>query len=357
MALTDTDLREVLAQRAAVGPADSAVARVAAVDRRVRVIRRRRVATASLAVVVVLLAVTGLSGVFRGARDRAVPLPAHLQKVAGGMLPRYTGGAQATAYTTFRTDDKRETTFTFTPTSFDFLVGTVCDKAMPASEMVSFEINGKPLMWGSCGRGLSTAGTSSSEERARAEELGVRLGEPSTVRVHIVHIVKGNVAKGWTASPERLPVYRGAMGNYRVAVAVYSRMPITDYPFPPRPHKLLSLDDSAVHSDGRLLGSVDARSVGPTGNGEVTTTLTAKGVRVDVNAVAPGGVTVTVDGQSVETYSSWAWTGEAFGGQVLTPAALRRLGVEVKAGDRISVGIAGERFTDPGWLAQVYEGS
>lgn len=93
MALTDTDLRDVLAQRAAVGPADSAAARVAAVDRRARVIRRRRVATASLAVVVVLLAVTGLSGLLRGARDRAVPLPAHLQKVADGMLPRYTGGA------------------------------------------------------------------------------------------------------------------------------------------------------------------------------------------------------------------------------------------------------------------------
>src|SRR6185503_10404740 len=106
MALTDTDLRDVLADRASAMPADISLARVAAVDRRVRVIRRRRAAGASLAVVILLLVVTGVSGLFRDPHDRTAPVPAHLRKVAGDLLPRYNGGGQATAYTSFSTDVK-----------------------------------------------------------------------------------------------------------------------------------------------------------------------------------------------------------------------------------------------------------
>jgi len=349
MALTDTDLRDVLAQRASAMPADISLARVAAVGHRVRVIRRRRAASASLAVVIVLLVATGVSGLFREPHDRTSPVPAYQQKVAGGLLPRYNGGGEATAYTSFSTDVKRETTFTFTPSSLAFRVAVACDKAMPSAYLVSFEINGHPLMSGSCGASVSTAGTTAREEQGRADELGVRVGEQSTVRVHVV--------RGRTSTPETLPVYRGAMADYRIGVATYSPIPIADYPFPPRPRKLASLDQGALAGDGQLLGTVDSRTVGPAGPGAVPTTLTSKGLHVDTNAVAPGTLTMTVDGKTVDTASSWTWTSEASGGEHLTARTLRRLGVDVKVGDRITVRVTGSRFTDPAWRAQVREGS
>jgi len=351
MALTDTDLRDVLADRASAMPADISLARVAAVDRRVRVIRRRRAAGASLAVVILLLVVTGVSGLFRDPHDRTAPVPAHLQKVAGDLLPRYNGGGQATAYTSFSTDVKRESTFTFTPTSRNFLVSFRCDKDMPQSQSVTVTVDGKPFMAGGCNAGITTSGPTFGAEQARADDLGLRLGVPVKVLVHVAQIVKGS-----KVTPEDLPVYRGPMAVYRIGVAAYSPMSVADYPFPPRPRTLESLD-AGPNSENRLLGKVDSRSVGADGHGVVQTTLTSKGVQFELYAVAPGAVTMTVDNQPVDVARFWTWQGSGYGGLVLTPDALRRLGVDVKAGDRITVGFAGSRFTDPGWRAEVREGS
>jgi hypothetical protein len=358
MAHTDADLRALLADRAAVlpdGAGDSLVSRVAAVDRRVRAMRRRRAASASLGVVVLLL-VAGLSGLFNDHdQQKTSPVPAYEQKVGGGLLPRYNGGGEATAYTTFRTDDKREATFTFTPTSWDIRIGLSCDKNMPLTQMVTLEINGKPFMSGNCSPGFSDAGTSYGDARAQDNEYGLRPGEQATMSVRIVHD-EANTVRSFIVGPDAQPVYRGVMDNYRVAAAVYSPMPLADYPFPPRPLKLASLDEGGI-SSGRLLGTVDARSVGPNGHGQVTTRLTAKGVQVDPYAVAPGTVTVTIDGKIVDESSSWTWTGQGYGGTTLTPAKLRSLGIHVKVGDRISVVVSGSGFTDPAWLAHVSVGS
>lgn len=348
MALTDNDLRAVLAERASATPGGDAVARVASVERRVRVIRRRRAASASLAVVIVLLVVTGVSGLFRNPRERTAPVPAHLQKVAGGLLPRYNGGGKATAYTSFRTDEKRATTFTFTPRSSNFLVGFSCDKKLPQSRIVSIEINGKPWMAGSCNRGLSTGGTSWGQPASKAD--AIRPGKSARVRVRVVEMGKDSPA------PEKQPVYRGPMSDYRIAVAIYEPMAVADYPFPPRPKSLESLDDG-LNSDGRrLLGKVDSRSVGADGHGVVRATLTSKGVQFEVYAVAPGAVTMTVNGQTVDVAMFWTWAGSGYGGLVLKAADLQNLGIDVRAGDRITLGVAGQRFTDPAWRAEVNEG-
>jgi hypothetical protein len=72
------------------------------------------------------------------------------------------------------------------PEPWSFLVSIRCDKDMPESRMVSAEINGNPLMAGRCSGGVSTAGPAYGTEQARAESLGVRLGEPATVQVRVV---------------------------------------------------------------------------------------------------------------------------------------------------------------------------
>jgi hypothetical protein len=348
MPLTDNDLRAVLAERASAAPGHDAVARVASVDRRVRVIRRRRAASASLAVVMLLLVVTGVSGLFRGSRDRTAPVPAHLQKVADGLLPRYNGGGKATAYTSFRTDEKRSTTFTFTPGSPGLLVAIRCDKDMPESQMVSIDVNGRPLMAGSCNRGLNTRGPSYGQPEA--DSFGIRAGEPASMRVRVVDVGSG------ATTPEKQPVYRGAMGNYRIAVAVYSPMAVDDYPFPPRPRKLASLDAVAGGRTGRVLGTVDSRSVGANGEGAVITKLTRKGFHTEIFAVAPGAITVTVNTRPIDVAANWTWTESGFGGLTMTAAKLRKLGIDVKTGDRVSVAFAGSRFAVAGWRAEVREG-
>jgi hypothetical protein len=349
MPLTDNDLRAVLAERASATPGNDAVARVASVDRRVRVIRRRRAASATLAVVILLLVVTGVSGLFRGPRDRAVPVPAHLQKVAGGLLPRYNGGGEATAYTSVRTDEKRATTFTFTPGSSGLLVAVRCDKDMPESQMVAIDVNGKSLMAGSCNTGLNTRGPSYGQPEA--DSFGILdPDKPASMQVRVVQVGPG------THSPEKQPVYRGGMGNYRIAVAVYAQMPVADYPFPPRPKTLESLDEDTNSGGGTMLGKVDSRSVGANGEGAVVTKLTNKGVQLEVYAVAPGAVTMTVNGQTVDVARFWTWKGSGYGSLVLRPGALHQLGIDVQVGDRISVGVAGKRFADPAWRAEVREG-
>ena len=60
----------------------------------------------------------------------------------------------------WRGETPTESTFTFTPTSWNFLVAGACafDKNMPGSHMVNYEVNGHLFMAGSCSRGLSTDG-------------------------------------------------------------------------------------------------------------------------------------------------------------------------------------------------------
>jgi hypothetical protein len=350
MPLTDNDLRAVLAERASATPGNDAVARVASVDRRVRVIRRRRAASASLAVVILLLVVTGVSGLFRDSRDRTAPVPAHPQKVAGGLLPRYNGGGKATAYTSFRTDEKRSTTFTFTPGSSGLLVAFRCDKDMAEGYLVSMQVNGKTLMMGTCSRALNTRGPSRGDEQNEADLFGIRPGEPASMRVRVVHIGSG------ATTPEEEPVYRGAMSNYRIAVGVYSTMALADYPLPRRPKTLESLDKDTNSGGGRMLGKVDSRSVGANGEGAVVTKLTNKGVQFEVYAVAPGAVTMTVNDRTVDVATFWTWEGSGYGSLVLRPDALQQLGIDVQVGDRITVGVAGKRFTDPAWRAELREG-
>jgi hypothetical protein len=351
MALTDIDLRELFAERTATTPADSAVARVGAVGRRVRVIRRRRAAGVSLGVVVLLMVVTGISALFRGPQDQAAPVPAYQQKVSGGLLPRYNAGGEATAYTTFSTDDKRDATFTFTPTSLRFFVGIKCDKVLPESHIVSVEINAKEMFSGSCNSKLFAAGPAYGKEQAWAKELGVQLGVPATVKVRIAQVTYGH-----NAGTEKQPVYRGAMADYRVGVGVYSPIAIDDYPLPPRPHKLASLDQGPTFGKGRVLGTVDSRSVGANGEGAVSATVTPEGFHTEICTVAPGAVSVTVAGVPIDLVAHWTWISSGYGGLTLTPAELRKLGIDVKTGTHIDVVFTGARFTVAGWRADVRAG-
>jgi mannose-6-phosphate isomerase-like protein (cupin superfamily) len=163
------------------------------------------------------------------------------------------------------------------------------------------------------------------------------------------------IEKGSKSPPETQPVYRGPMADYRIAVAVYEPMAVADYPFPPRPKRLESLDDGP-NSEHRLIGKIDSRSVGADGHGAVRTTLTSKGVQFELYAVAPGAITMTVNGRTVDVARFWTWEGSGYGGLVLKAGALRALGIDVAVGDRITVGVAARQFTDPAWRAEVREG-
>ncbi|MGZ4595718.1 MAG: hypothetical protein ACXV3V_02225, partial [Actinomycetes bacterium] len=113
-------------------------------------------------------------------RSRA-PRPDGRLRSTGGLLPRYDGGGEATSYASFRTDQTRAKTLTFTPHAWTFRIGESCDRDMPRSRMVSYEVNGKTYTSASCSRGLgSSSPTWGQEQDLWEKQYGVHLGQPVT---------------------------------------------------------------------------------------------------------------------------------------------------------------------------------
>lgn len=212
-----------------------------------------------------------------------------------------------------------EGSFTFTPTSYDLLLRATCPPDDPA--VVHVRIAGREVGSSSCG-GAWSGGTSAA---AFWGGFGVAPGRAATVEVTVEDRGGGLVPAG------------------TVRVAAYQRVPLADYPLPPRPATLPTLQpvDEATGWDARR---------GPAGR--------TRSVRVDatsdlrVTTVAPGAVRVTVAGRTVGLVESWTWEWQLteIG---LGVAALRAAGVEVSAGQSVDVTVTGERFAEPAWTAVV----
>jgi hypothetical protein len=140
----------------------------------------------------------------------------------------------------------------------------------------------------------------------------------------------------------------------RVAFAGYNPVPIADYPFAPRPRHL-DVRDLGTFDGGRLLGSISAQRVGATGSGELRLRMPQRGTVLDLAAVAPGTLRVSVGGRRVLIWNSWSWTGEGYAGFVVSPTSLRRLGLEVRVGEQFTVRVDASRYAAPGWRVRVLQ--
>ncbi|MGZ4616731.1 MAG: hypothetical protein ACXV4A_14365 [Actinomycetes bacterium] len=174
----------------------------------------------------------------------------------------------------------------------------------------------------------------------------MHLGQPVTITARVVAYAKGK-------APDKEPVSRGPMADYRVAFAIYTPVLLADYPFPTRPAALVSLDEGALSGEGRRLRTVSARDVGATGATGVRFRLPRQGAVVDLYAVEPGTLRVAVNGTTVSEWSSWTYTGGGFGSIDVSAKGLRPYGVTVRPGQTVTVTITATRFTDPAWRAVV----
>lgn len=398
MPTTDHDLRSLLAERSGNLPPSAGPQRLSGVQGRVRRIKQRRAAAGSLAAVLLVTGVALAPSLFEGPeRRKATLMPAHDQKVAGGLLPRYAEGTEATAYAVFDTDKLREKSLTFTPKSLDFHIEVVCDEPLPYAYMISYEINDKPTYLAHCTSTLpgsvqlrghrapkppatptpapspspapsasaptpaSTMSREEEDEQKYARDYGIELGKPVTVTARIIPTpaehrdTQTAVGMGASADDEKVPTYTGSLSTSRVAVAVYTPVPRADYPLPPRPAELKSLDENSMPSgEGKLFGIVDSREVGPNGRGTIVVPMTKKAPILEIQAVAPGVVRVHVNDVLIHQFDSWTWTGSGTNTLLLLDK-LAGAGLNVKTGDELKVVISGSQFDVAGWRAAVSE--
>lgn len=232
------DLRAVLHERTAAVPHPPD--RLAAVRRRV-VRRQRRRAGGALAVLVtgaataVLVAGAGSSGTHPERLDsRPSPDP-------GYASPTYYGGGRRIAEGTLVSLAAGGTSFTFTPTGWRLQVACTDRGPGPGgSAILAIAVNGHETAAGGCPSSFAAA---PDQDQAFWSRLGVRLGRPSTVTAVL--------RTGYQSSSPAVPAGSRPRGTF--AIAVYQRVPVGDYPLPPRPATLAPL------APARGAGAVDAR--------------------------------------------------------------------------------------------------
>jgi hypothetical protein len=341
---TTDDLRTLLVERSTTvlpprpGRADE-------VSGRVRGIRRRRVAATGLSVVLAVIAVIAGAGLLSsGHRQRAVP--AYQRKVDG--LPVYQAGYRLVGHVAFHSDDKRSASFDFMPSTYGMALASVC--SADSKRPVSVQVNGHLVMAGTCG-GQNLSAPTFRDDAGFWRDEQVRLGQPMTVEGQVVERLDSRNPQLQTPT-----VYRGPMRDVRVSVGLYQRVPVSAYPFPPRPRRLQPLDDHARFDGGRVLHVFDSRTIGATGSAQWTTRIPTSGLSYAGFYVAPGALTISVDGTVVDRQTSWNYAGSGSGGPSLDPGFLQQHGVNVAVGDRVTIAVRATRFQDPAWELVVRAG-
>jgi hypothetical protein len=84
--------------------------------------------------------------------------------------------------------------------------------------------------------------------------------------------------------------------------------------------------------------------------------MPASGLRYAGFYVAPGAVTISVNGTVVDRQTSWNYAGSGSGGPSLDPGFLQQHGVNVAIGDRVTISVRATRFQDPAWELVVRAG-
>lgn len=339
MPLTEDDLRTLLAERAATTAAP--VDRLGSVHR--RIVRRRRQRTGVVgAVLGAALLVTGVTLPQLGSRHTdpiAAPAPKPI-------LDEYADGGKLLASGVLKSPEQGQVSFRFTPTDWHLQLDSMCASA-PDLVWLAVRVNDHPMMEGGCGGGMSA---NYGHDQEFWTQLGVRLGQPSTVTMTLIEPstnVPEDLCRTCTPAPSTpypLPAARRPGAVF--AVGVYERVPLADYPLPPRPATLQPL--SRVSGPGTL----DSRDVGANGTFSVRAVVGPK-TELKTMSVAPGALRLLVNGKAINEADSWRWD---FGSQVgtnLDQDTLRAAGVQVPDGTTVTVTVEASRFAVPGWTLEV----
>lgn len=319
MPLTSEEFRSLLADRSAT--LDVAPDHLSSVRR--RIVRRRHrdrvlVAGVALAVAGIAVAIPGLSS-RRDTTPVAPPTPAPYESPA-----MYSNGGKLLAGGVMHSPREGSVTVTFVPTSLDFTVWTHCDTSTdhPVEVFINGSDNGR--LSDGCGAGLW--GWKASD--------GIVLGQPSTVTVQL--IAGSPVATSPPTTGRPLPSANRPVVD--VTVGVYQRVPDDEYPLPPAPSELPTLDAVASLLDARQVGA----------NGEWTVDVTA-GRMLNGQTNQPGKVEFFYGDTLVTTMQSWDYSNHGFAID-LTKDQFAAVGLTMPATKTIPIRIVASRFAGPGWF-------
>jgi hypothetical protein len=271
-----TDLAEVLRDRADV-PDSVQQVRLAGVRSKVIASRRRRavagVACVVLALVGVVFAVVPRSG---PSSEPAVPVRS---------FPEYQSGARLIAQA-WKELPSTSVTVRFVPTSLDLRVFEQCEAGHNKVVLVDLKLNGKQLGGGSCTGTITNAGWAL---------LGVVVGQPSELTMTVLG-EQGEVVDG-------VPAALAMPAEVAFGLGVGQGVPVSDYPFPPRPQSLEPLESQ--YPEGFI--ELTADPADPAARKEVT--FEWPGPLVAHSRMnTPGRIQVLVNDVPIIDYSNWTYT-------------------------------------------------
>lgn len=270
MSRTIDDLRRTLETHSRELPLSEP--RAVAVHRRIRRIRRQRISAGTAALVAVSLVGT----LVVHATTRPV------EQSGATAFPQYAYGGRLVATLTLpASPNSLEGAVSFVPPSSTVIVAQLGCTPPPkdANVFVNFAFDGKAAGRQPCGR----SGTSMTP--------GITPGRPTRFSAWL----STGPAPSASDNEARLSIYHVV----EVRLGIYTPVPRSEYVFPPRPAHLESLAEFGNP------GTV----VAPRGTAtEPTTVGVSTGLRLEIDAVEPGVVTVELNGTPVATASTWDYT-------------------------------------------------
>lgn len=273
--------------------------------------RRRRLRVGALAVAAVVL----MAAV-------AVPLARSPRTLAGAgqVIPiakaaRYQNGGTLIGTASLDTAKTKKASVSFTPTAKPIIVATTCTDITAQTSVTG---DRKPLFGGSCSGSASLG--------ANGQPLPFPMGKPVTITLSVTS------------------------GDGLAQLAVYQKIPLPAYPFPPRPAHLAAPPTNGAGPD-QILGA--STTVGDNGSATANVVVGAN-TQLFLGTSAPGQLTISVDQTQVSTVDSWDWKP---GGSIvfLTPDDLARHGIKAKAGQTVQIRVRASRFAVPGWVVTVQQ--
>lgn len=268
--------------------------------------RRRRLRMGALAVAAIVLLAAVAVPVARSPRILAGA--GHVTPIANAV--QYRDGGKLVGSASIDTATTMKASVTFTPTAKPITVATSCTDITAQTSVTGGR---KPLFGGSCS-GRVTLG-------ANGQPLPFPLGKPVTLTLAVTS------------------------GGGLAQLAVYQKVPLATYPFPPRPAKLAAPPTNGAGPEQIVAASA---KVGANATATVKLILGAH-TQLFIGTSAPGQLEVFVDGTQVDAVSSWAWTPSSFV-VFLTPDDLARDGINAKAGQSVQITVQASRFAVPGWV-------
>lgn len=306
-----TDLNEVLRDHAIL-PDSAHEARMAGVRARVAATRRRRAAAG------VACAVLALVGIVYTLLPHADPPPEPALPTRS--MPEYQFGTRLIAQA-WQDLPATSVTVHFVPKSLDLMVFTQCDTGQQENLLINVAVNGREFKTAnSCGHGTSTDWA----------DLGVVPGQPSVATLTILG-KQGDNEPGQHPSILPLP----ATGVFALGVA--EAVPVHEYPFPPRPETLPTIQPGYPYGI-----QVRANELDPAARQDTTVEWHGP-TRLHAEMNTPGRIRVLVNDIEVLDYSNWSYI---VGGTEVDPERLNRIiGLPLAKGQQVKVTVIPERAT------------